>query len=338
MPAETPLYSIILPVKDGGDYVKECVNSILSQSFHDFTLHVLDNNSSDGTVSWIQALNDERIEIYPSKDSLPMEENWGRIKSIPRNEFMTIIGHDDLFDKQYLAVVNTLIQKHPDASLYQTHFRFIDSNGEVVRKCKPMPETQSSAEFLKSILTNTLDTMGTGYMMRSSDYDKLGGIQPYPNLLFADHELWLGLTAFSYKATAGEECFSFRIHQSISRKSIAAKYIRAFFLFMDFLKEMKLKDQRINETVSGHISEYINYYCRSLSHRLLRTPVSEREGMSVAYVIEQCKKYADELAPGNQFYPSRQFNIRLAKMIDDHILWRKLYVWFRKIYKKPIYS
>jgi glycosyltransferase involved in cell wall biosynthesis len=331
-------YSIILPVRNGGEYVKGCVTSILSQPFSDFNLHILDNNSNDGTLEWIKSLNDKRIKIYPSETSLSMEENWGRIVSIPKNEFMTMIGHDDILDKDYLSVINELIRKYPNASLYQTHFRFINADGNIVRKCKRMPETQSVSEFMESIFTNTLDTMGTGYMMRSSDYDELGGIHPYPNLLFADHELWIRLTAISYKVTANEECFAFRVHESVSRKSVAAKYIQAFFRFMDFLKELQFKDQKVNEVIKTHIPGYIRYYCRSLSHRLLRTPEPQREGITVTSFIEQCKKYADELAPANQFYPYKQFNIRLAKMIDNNILSRRLYLLFKKIFKKPIYS
>src|SRR4029078_5164379 len=123
-------YSLILPVYNGGEYVKECVQSILSQSFSQFNLHVLDNYSTDGTLEWLSSLKDERIKIYPAERFLPMEENWQRILSIPRNEMMTIIGHDDLLDSNYLASMDAFIQKHPDASLYQAHFRFIDQQGK----------------------------------------------------------------------------------------------------------------------------------------------------------------------------------------------------------------
>ena len=58
-------YSIILPVRNGGEYVKECINSILSQTYRDFDILVLDNNSSDGTVEWINTINDRRIKYSP---------------------------------------------------------------------------------------------------------------------------------------------------------------------------------------------------------------------------------------------------------------------------------
>jgi glycosyltransferase involved in cell wall biosynthesis len=73
-------FTIILPVRNGGKYAKECVNSILAQTLNDFNLTVLDNCSTDGTLQWITALNDERIIIHPSSNPLSIEENWGRAK------------------------------------------------------------------------------------------------------------------------------------------------------------------------------------------------------------------------------------------------------------------
>src|SRR5690242_20596906 len=186
-------FSIILPVKNGGEYIKECVQSILAQTFADFNLHILENCSNDGTAEWLKTLKDERIIIIPSEKSLNIEENWARILSIQKNEFMTIIGHDDLLDKDYLQTMNELIAQHPDASLYQTHFRFIDAKGNFIRHCKPMDEKQTAAEFLHSLFTDSIDTMGTGYIMRSKNYDIVEGIPSYPNLLFADHVLWIEL-------------------------------------------------------------------------------------------------------------------------------------------------
>src|SRR5204862_7663308 len=122
-------FSIILPVKNGGAYVKECVSSILAQTYPAFNLHILENCSTDGTAEWLNTLKDERIIIYPAEKPLTIEENWGRIISIPRNEYMTMIGHDDVLDPNYLEVMNGLIEKYPDASLYQTHFRYIDGKG-----------------------------------------------------------------------------------------------------------------------------------------------------------------------------------------------------------------
>src|SRR5690606_36974692 len=146
---------------------------------------------------------------------------------------ITLIGHDDMLDAHYLETMDELIGEHPNASLYQTHFRFIDSQGSLIRRCKPMDEVQSASEFVAFVLANSIDTMGTGFMMRSSDYDAEGGIQTsYPNLLFADFHLFINLTRLSYKATSLKECFAFRLHRSTTTLSGDNPYQEAYGLFI----------------------------------------------------------------------------------------------------------
>jgi glycosyltransferase involved in cell wall biosynthesis len=331
-------FSIILPVRNGGEYVKECVNSILSQTYQDFHLHVLDNCSSDGTLEWIKSLNDKRIKIFPAEKPLSIEKNWGRIKLIQKNEFITLIGHDDVLDKNYLTVMDSLISKHPSASLYQTHFRYIDSKGKIIRCSKPMDEVQSASEFLAAFLCSIIDTMGTGFMMRGIDYNAYGGIPVYPNLLFADFELWISLTGKSYKATSSKECFGFRLHQSMTTKSPDIKFHKAFEQFMDYLARLKKNNNEFAIVIEKYSLQFIEFYCKGLSHRLLRTPKQKREGQTVSSFLKSCKSYADMLVPDNNFDPSEKYSIRLAKQIDSNFITRSLFLLFKKIRPKPILS
>ena len=294
-------YSIILPVRNGGEYVKECVNSILTQSLNSFNLLILDNCSTDGTFEWIISLNDARIKIYPAAKSLSIEENWDRIKSLPKNEFITLIGHDDILDKHYLEVMDRLISKHPNAALYQTHFRYIDAQGKLIRKCKPMDELQTAPEFLGFFLSNIIDTMGTGFMMRAKDYDMLGGIPSYPGLLFADFELWINFTRLAYKVTAFEECFAFRLHHSATTTSADIKMQQAFAQFIVYLEKLKKEDTQLSEVIERYSLNFISFYCKGLAHRLMRTPKNKRNGLSVASFLNQCKLYADTLVPLNNY-------------------------------------
>jgi glycosyltransferase involved in cell wall biosynthesis len=329
-------YSIILPVKNGGSYLKQCVNSILSQSFGGFNLHVLDNNSDDGSLQWVKSLKDDRIKLYPSEVSLTMEQNWGRIVSIQKNEFMTMIGHDDILDSEYLSVIDKLILRHPDASLYQTHFRYIDPSGSAIRHCKPMDEVQSASEFLASFLASTIDTMGTGFVMRSADYNACGGIPSYPNLLFADFELWINLALKGYKATAFEECFGFRLHQSATTTSPDIKFHLAFSQFIKFLVGLKTRNSDLSRTIERYSLDFIGFYCKGLSHRLLRTANNKRNGLTVSSFLKSCKDYADMLAPQNNFDPCDTYSVKLARQIDSNFFTRSLFLLFKKIKRKPI--
>lgn len=329
-------FSIILPVRNGGEYVKICVNSILSQTLPDFHLHVLDNYSNDGTSEWLKSLNDKRIIVYPADRPLSIEENWARASRISKNEFTTLIGHDDVLNEDYLETIDALIADHPDASLYQTHFNYIDKAGLEIRKCKAMSEIETAEEFLKNFLINNIDVMGTGFMMRSRNYDSLGGIPLYPNLLFADFELWIKLTRLSYKATSPEQCFSFRLHQSTTTISPDVKFHQAFERFVYFLADMKTQGSGFRTIIREYGGAFLLFYCKGLSHRLLRTPSSARGELSVKVFIEKCKDYAEMLEVSNKFNPHRVLSIKLAKLLDSGSVGRAIFLAFKKLYPKPI--
>lgn len=311
-----PKFSVILPVRNGGTYVKQCVHSVLSQSYSDFELLILDNCSSDGTLEWIRQLNNSSIRVFPSDTPLDICGNWGRIVHTAKGEFITLIGHDDLLLPHYLETMNRLIEQHPKASLYQAHFDYIDAQGRKVRACQPMDAVLKPEVFVNGQLTQTLDSMGTGYMMRSADYDRLGGIpMQYPNLIFADYELWVRLCGIAYLAVTPETCFQYRLHQSVSRVTNGEDYQKAYFLYLRFLESYMQTHEQVQRAFNENGMAYMEYFCESLSHRILKTPASRR-GINVKQFIQQCRQVAKELLPDQEFRAHEKWRVRLAVGFD----------------------
>jgi glycosyltransferase involved in cell wall biosynthesis len=258
-------FMIIIPAYNGGEYFKECVRSVLAQTFANFELVVLDDCSTDGTIDWLRAQNDKRIHIYASPERLGIVGNWARAADIPKAPFMTILGQDDVLHSNYLQVMHDLIERHADAGLYHAHFRFIDEKGGFLRACRPLPERESAAEYLTALFTNQRDTYGSGYLWRSETYDALGGILHFEKLLFADDALWLSLMSGSYKATASEECFSCRIHLgSTSGSATWQSWMAAMKEYVPFLEGLAKRDPQLSKALAAHRDEYFLYWCRSL--------------------------------------------------------------------------
>jgi hypothetical protein len=107
---------------------------------------------------------------------------------------------------------------------------------------------------------------------------------------------------------------------------------------LSFLASFKRSDSKAAAVIEEHITAYVQYYCRSLSHRLLRTPIGERNGISVSLFIKRCKEFVEVLAPGKSFQPTKKLNVYLAEVIDNSSVLRSLFLLFKKVYKKPVYS
>ena len=267
-------FTVFLPVRNGGSYLQQCVASVLGQTYPDFQLVILDNASSDGTTEWVSSLKDARVVHARSEHSLSIQASWKRVLHYsPKNEFMTIIGHDDLLDRSYLETVHRLIVEHPDARLYQTHFRLIDFDGKLVRPCLAMPERESAAEFLESRMIFKRDSYGTGHMFRSSAYEEVGGIPAYEKLLFADDALWVKLMLGSWKATAKETCFSYRVHSgSTSFSPEPDALYEALDSYLAFLQDACLQDAHIFDVVKRRLRGYLTKIYQSGYFLLRKNP------------------------------------------------------------------
>ena len=323
-------FSIILPLKNGGEYARSCVNSILAQTCRDFSLIILDNCSSDDNLNWLRNLKDNRIIIHTSARPMKIEENWSRIKSVGKNEFMTIIGHDDLLYPNYLQTMDALITADQVATLYQAHFDYIDEAGQLLRPCQPMAEKLFADEFLDCQMNRSLDSTGTGYMMRSYDYDKLGGISPlYPNLIFADYELWMKLIGKGHFAISRETTFAYRVHDSVSRLTNGEEYQQAFSRYLGYLEGLRIASDDIALTLDRSGKKMLMYFCESLSHRLLKTPKKMRT-TTVWNFIRGCRKHARLLIPGQPFRPLLKLRIKAAWLLDNPI-GRPLFRLFKKV-------
>lgn len=332
-------YSIILPVRNGSNHIRECVKSILDQTVAGFNLIILENCSTDDTLEIIHAFNDPRINIIPSEKPLTIEENWGRIQTIPKNEFITLIGHDDVLDARYLETMDRLIDQYPDASLYQTHFRYIDAKGAVLKQCKPMPGTIAPETAVALFMADKISLMGTGFMMRAAHYDQIGGIPPYPKLLFADMELFIHLTLPGYLAVAPEERFSYRLHPAATTSVSSDKaFAEGFGALVAYLESIKSFSPQVDKAVIENADQILSKYCQGISHKILKTPKAERQTPSVSALIDQFRVYGKRLRGDDLFDPLAYKKIRLGQLIDTHPVYHRLFLLFKKFYKKPVLS
>src|SRR5690606_33082192 len=74
------LVSVVTPVYNGAKYLRECIESVLAQSYGDLEHVILDNASSDETrdIAEEYARADRRIRIFANERTVPMVENWNR--------------------------------------------------------------------------------------------------------------------------------------------------------------------------------------------------------------------------------------------------------------------
>jgi len=302
--------------------MKVCVQSILEQTYPHFELHILDNASTDDTVPWLTSLKDSRLRLWRAPHALSIEANWARIKDVPRQEFMTTLGHDDLFDPHFLEITKALIERHPAASLYQTGSRLINAQGKTIRRCRSVPERETAAQYLAARLTYQRDALGTGFVMRSEDYDRLGGIPAFEKLLFADDALWLLLAKMSWKAADPREALAVRIHTQSESASLPAAWpsiLLGLDQFADFLERFIKDDEASQEVFRSFGPSFLLRYHRNVYIYALLEACQKGERIDSA-ILQQIESSLAKRAPRSVSHLSRSFKVKALEVLNASFL------------------
>jgi len=165
--SSTPLISIITPVFNSEIYLSESVNSVLSQTFTDFELILINDASSDRSGELLKqfAESDSRIIIIENEQNSgpAVSRNKGIEKA--RGEFLAFLDADDLWYPEFLGQMLAFMREKKCVLACASHER-VDEN--LNRKYQPfiVPEKASYEDLLKTcsipMLTGMLHVKKTG--------------------------------------------------------------------------------------------------------------------------------------------------------------------------------
>lgn len=89
--------SILIPVRNGLPYIKDCVDSALAQTFQNWEMIISDNGSTDGTLQYLDTLDDSRIRVYKQEHNLGIMGNVNFLFSQAVTPLSQILCADDYF-------------------------------------------------------------------------------------------------------------------------------------------------------------------------------------------------------------------------------------------------
>lgn len=121
-----PLISIIIPIYNTETYLQSCIDSVLSQSFTDYEVLLINDGSTDnsGLICDQYALKDARIEVFHTNNNGPSAaRNLGLNEA--KGQYIAMIDSDDvLLSKDYLQIMyNTAVNEHSEVIICG-HVRF----------------------------------------------------------------------------------------------------------------------------------------------------------------------------------------------------------------------
>ena len=92
---ESPKVSVVIPVYNREKYVRSAVDSILSQTFSDFELLVIDDGSTDGSIAVVQSYRDPRIRLARNNANLGVSATRNKGIQLARGVYLAFLDSDD---------------------------------------------------------------------------------------------------------------------------------------------------------------------------------------------------------------------------------------------------
>ena len=123
-------YSILVPAYKS-TYLKECIQSILSQTYNDFELIIVDDASPEDLKSIVEEFVDNRICYYRNETNcgaINVVDNWNICLNYSKGEYVICMGDDDKLLPNCLEEYNKLISEFPGLNIYHGWTEIIDEN------------------------------------------------------------------------------------------------------------------------------------------------------------------------------------------------------------------
>ncbi|WP_294379959.1 DUF4422 domain-containing protein [uncultured Senegalimassilia sp.] len=122
-----PRFSICVSVYNGDRFLHGCLDSVLSQSFADFELIVVDDASSDGTADILAdyAKKDERITITTKRQNEGLHLGHRAALETCSGEYVLFLDADDEFEEGLLSKIDCVLREEQDADMLHFGVRVI---------------------------------------------------------------------------------------------------------------------------------------------------------------------------------------------------------------------
>jgi glycosyltransferase involved in cell wall biosynthesis len=230
-----PEVSIIMPVYNAEAFIKETIDSILSQTFTNFELLALNDGSTDRSAEIIQAYNDPRVKYIRCSHDFISTLNHGI--EIALGKYIARMDHDDLMMPERLQKQYEFMEKHPEISACGGCMQTFGNYSKTVNVL-----TDHNDIILRMLLCNPMANP-TGFIRKSILIDH--NIRHESGYSFADdYKLWTEIAKVGRLANIPEVLTKYRVsseqataknYESMMKASNRIQYEMLYFFLENFI-------------------------------------------------------------------------------------------------------
>lgn len=215
------LISVVLPVYNCERYLKESVLSVLSQTYTNFELIIVNDGSTDssGQIADSFLAEDDRISVIHQKNmKLPTALNNGFAAA--KGEFLTWTSADNRMLPTCLEILARELQQDREVDMVFGNMRIIDENGDILRghgwyELPPLSGNVILPDSTEVLNTYANNTIGAAFLYRAGAAAVLNGYSEHKYTL-EDYDFFMRMNSlFSIKHILHKKpIYEYRMHSA----------------------------------------------------------------------------------------------------------------------------
>jgi CMP-N-acetylneuraminic acid synthetase len=209
MSAVKPRVTVYIPCRDYGRFLREAIESVLTQSYDAWELIVIDEASSDGALEIAQEFagaHPERITLVTHETPRGLQASANEALVAAKGRYIMRLDADDYLDESALLVMANYLDDHPAVALVYPNFIFVDEEGRVLG-VESRKRVGDEAKLLD------LPAHGACTMVRKKVLKSVGGYDESHDRQDG-YDLWLKVVHRHPVANIATPLFSYRQHSS----------------------------------------------------------------------------------------------------------------------------
>lgn len=203
----TPTISVIISIRNAEDYVRQCIDSILQQSFKDFELLLFDDRSTDSTLEILQSYDDPRIQLEANKTVENFVELLNKGLDKAKGKYIANMDGDDYCDLTRFQKQVDFMESHPSVGVLGSRAEYVGAKTGLITPA--LDDIRIKAEMLLA------SQIIHGATMIRREVLETHKIRYNPEFKASqDYSLWVDLIEHTEFRNLEDPLLKYRIHDS----------------------------------------------------------------------------------------------------------------------------
>lgn len=232
------MVSVIIPLYNKENLIIETINTVLNQTYSDFELIIVNDGSTDNSVSQVKKINDDRLHVISIENSgVSVARNRGI--NAAKYEWVALLDGDDWWAPSFLEEMVMAINDYPEYKLFASGrsrvFNTLTERYE--HNLLPKEGNTQPINYFKVLATELPLINSSSVIIDKKLFGFAGYFRPQQKK-HEDHDLWMRL-AINQEVVFVNKNLSFYRKTEIDTASLASFRPVDFYAFIDTMIEVK---------------------------------------------------------------------------------------------------